>query len=178
MARQSRGKSAKAVFADKASTSRMDADGDVVKDPSARHGGDQHGKHALVSRGARIRRGDVVSADQIRDPASSTIRRPMITVSVRRAVLTAGSRNAFTPLLTASTPVMAVQPLAKALSSSQTLTAAVAGGICGGATTGTGWPPLGNRLDEANDHRHRAESQEQVGREHEYDARLRARLAG
>ncbi len=38
---------------------------------------------------------------------------PMIAVSVRRAVATAGSRNAFTPLLTASTPVMAVQPLEK-----------------------------------------------------------------
>ena len=36
----------------------------------------------------------------------------MITVSVRLAWETAGSRKTVTPLLTASTPVMAVQPLA------------------------------------------------------------------
>ena len=36
----------------------------------------------------------------------------MMAVSVLRAWETAGSRNAVTPLLTASTPVMAVQPLA------------------------------------------------------------------
>jgi hypothetical protein len=40
------------------------------------------------------------------------------------------------PLLTASTPVIAVQPLAKARSSSQRPTASVAGGSGGGATTG------------------------------------------
>ena len=39
--------------------------------------------------------------------------------SVRCPYFTAGSRNALMPLLTASTPVIAVQPLAKARSSSQ-----------------------------------------------------------
>lgn len=35
----------------------------------------------------------------------------MMAVRVRRALCTGGSRNAVTPLLTASTPVIAVQPL-------------------------------------------------------------------
>jgi hypothetical protein len=38
-----------------------------------------------------------------------------IAVSVRVASATAGFWNAVTPLLTASTPVIAVQPLAKAV---------------------------------------------------------------
>ena len=65
----------------------------------------------------------------------------MITVSVFRAVAAVGSRNAFTPLLTASTPVMAVHPLAKAFSSSQADTAAVAAAGAGGEITGAGCPP-------------------------------------
>ena len=48
----------------------------------------------------------------------------------------AGSANAETPLLTASTPVIAVQPLANALIRSQRLTDAVAAGK---ADTGTTW---------------------------------------
>jgi len=44
-------------------------------------------------------------------------------------------------LLTASTPVIAVQPAAKARSSSQIVTASVGFGIAGGGTTGVGWPP-------------------------------------
>ena len=44
-------------------------------------------------------------------------------VSVRRALVTTGSRKALTPLLTASTPVIAVQPLANARSSSHKVTA-------------------------------------------------------
>ncbi len=52
----------------------------------------------------------------------------MITVSVRCAVFTTGSRKAWTPLLTASTPVIAVQPLENALINSQTLIPA-AGGV-------------------------------------------------
>src|ERR1039458_4475392 len=74
-------------------------------------------------------------------PASIRMSNAMITPSVRRAFSAVGSRNAFTPLLTASTPVMAVQPLANALSSSHTLTAATAGGAGGRLTTGVGWPP-------------------------------------
>ena len=62
----------------------------------------------------------------------------MMAVRARCADFTTGSRKALTPLLTASTPVMAVQPLEKALSKSQTLTAAVGRGKVGGATTGAG----------------------------------------
>ena len=42
-----------------------------------------------------------------------------MTVSERRAFFVVGSRKAMTPLLTASTPVMAVQPLEKTRRSSQ-----------------------------------------------------------
>ena len=65
----------------------------------------------------------------------------MITVSVRCALRTAGSRNARTPLLTASTPVIAVQPLENTWSSNHRLAAAAAGAAGGGATTAVGWPP-------------------------------------
>ena len=68
-------------------------------------------------------------------------RMPSVTtmaVSVRRALVTCGSRNASTPLLTASTPVIAVQPEANARSNSHRLIAAVALGSGGGATTGCG----------------------------------------
>jgi hypothetical protein len=65
---------------------------------------------------------------------------PMIAASVRRAWRTAGSRNAVTPLLTASTPVMAVQPLAKARNKIHQPAVVVAAITAGGATAGTGWP--------------------------------------
>ena len=71
----------------------------------------------------------------------------MITVSVRCAFFTVGSRNARTPLLTASTPVMAVQPLEKTCSSTHALAAATTAlGAAGGATTGIGWPPANTVL--------------------------------
>src|ERR1035437_9522832 len=73
-------------------------------------------------------------------PASITIKMPMMMVSARRACLGAGSRNAITPLLTASTPVMAVHPLAKARTSSHALTLAVARVAGGIAATAIGWP--------------------------------------
>src|SRR3984885_2009795 len=66
----------------------------------------------------------------------------MITVRVRCAFFTAGLRKALTPLLTASTPVSAAQPLEKALRSSQYLTASVMGGGGGSAATGVGCPWL------------------------------------
>src|SRR5205823_4583886 len=50
-------------------------------------------------------------------------------------------RNAGTPLLTASTPVIAVHPLAKDRRSSHAPAVATTDGGGGGATTGTGWPP-------------------------------------
>src|ERR1700688_1256051 len=75
-------------------------------------------------------------------PASKIAKRPMITVSVRWALRTVGSRNARTPLLTASTPVIAVQPFENTCSSSHMLTATDTGPatLAGGATTGTGRP--------------------------------------
>src|SRR5262245_47013109 len=79
-------------------------------------------------------------------PASRTTRMTMIAVSVRRALRTAGAAKAVTPLLTASTPVIAVQPLANARSNSQSVAPLVAGGTFGGGTTGTGWPSLASVL--------------------------------
>ena len=67
-------------------------------------------------------------------PASSTASRAMMMVSVILAFLRVSSRKAITPLLTASTPVMAVQPDEKTLSSSHQLTAMVAAGMAG-----SGW---------------------------------------
>jgi len=75
-------------------------------------------------------------------PASSAISTATISVSVVRAFFTAGSRNAPTPLLTASTPVMAVHPLAKARRSSHVEATAAAPGSAGGGATGAGEPPI------------------------------------
>ena len=60
----------------------------------------------------------------------------------QRAVGVAGARlaEAPTPLLTASTPVIAVHPAAKARSSSQIENACVAAGSAGGGTTGVPSP--------------------------------------
>ena len=65
----------------------------------------------------------------------------MIMVSVRCADFTTGSRKARTPLLTASTPVIAVQPLENACSSSHAVRTPVCAGSGGGAATATGRPP-------------------------------------
>ena len=70
----------------------------------------------------------------------------IIAAKVRCAVLTAGSSNASTPLLTASTPVSAVHPLANALSMSHNPTVAVTGAKGGGATTAIGAPPASTVL--------------------------------
>ncbi len=82
-------------------------------------------------------------------PASITINRPMITVRVRWAFFTVGSRNARTPLLTASTPVIAVQPFEKTCSNSQKLAVATmaAGGV-GGVTKAAGCPPAKTVFDK------------------------------
>src|SRR5437773_10924122 len=83
-------------------------------------------------------------------PASSTIRIAMIAVKVCCAVFATGSRNALTPLLTASTPVIAVQPLENAFSNSQTLTTACCDRSAGGAITGGRLPPAANDLNSQN----------------------------
>lgn len=59
-------------------------------------------------------------------------------VSVRLAFFCVGSRKALTPLDTASTPVMAVHPLAKTLARSQRENMDPVTGKCGGSTSGTG----------------------------------------
>ncbi len=64
----------------------------------------------------------------------------MIAERVRRACRTVGSRNAPTPLLTASTPVIAVHPLANARIRSQKLAPVVATGKVGGANIAAGAP--------------------------------------
>src|ERR1700722_4329343 len=66
----------------------------------------------------------------------------MIAVNVVRAAATTGSRKACTPLLTASTPVNAVHPLANAFTRIHIPTACNATGTClGSGTSGTGCPP-------------------------------------
>ena len=58
---------------------------------------------------------------------------------------TAGSRKALTPLLIASTPVIAVQPEANERMRSQKVAAVAAAGIVAGAATGSGLrPPAGS----------------------------------
>src|SRR5436305_1400221 len=64
-------------------------------------------------------------------------------VSVLRALITVGSLNAVTPLLTASTPVIAVQPLANARISSQKL---ATGGCKAGGSMDVGRPPASTVL--------------------------------
>src|SRR5690349_21717723 len=79
-------------------------------------------------------------------PPSMTASVPTTIVRVRRAVLEVGSRNAITPLLTASTPVSAVHPPAKARMRSHRLIASAAAGGLGGGETATGWPPAASVL--------------------------------
>jgi hypothetical protein len=62
--------------------------------------------------------------------------------SVRWAYFTVGSLKALTPLLTASTPVMAVQPAANPRNTSQAVTAPAPSALPGGAITGCECPPL------------------------------------
>ena len=61
-------------------------------------------------------------------------------VNVILAFLRVGSRKAITPLLTASTPVMAVQPEENTFRISHQLNTAVMGGIAGIGVTGNGCP--------------------------------------
>ena len=105
-------------------------------------------------------------------PASITARITMMAVSVLRACETAGSRNASTPLLTASTPVMAVQPLANDLITIQRLP-----GICGRQRSRQSHQRRGmaarqQRLDHSDGQHRQHADDEQVGGNHEGHARL------
>src|SRR2546428_261420 len=73
-------------------------------------------------------------------PRSSASRQPAMQTSVNRAFRTLGWRKMGTALLTASTPVRAVQPLANARKRSQGVSASAAGGAGSGAMTGAGCP--------------------------------------
>ena len=86
---------------------------------------------------------------------------------MRRAIGTVGLRKIGTAFETASTPVMAVQPLAKARTRIQAPIASVGSGSAGGATTDIGCPPLATDF-ENTDRDHRAEScHKQIGWHHE-----------
>ena len=91
-------------------------------------------------------------------------------VRVILAFLRVGSRKAMTPLLTASTPVMAVQPEEKTLRMSQRLNAAVAGGTGGMGATGCGWPPAEQRRDDSHRDHDQQRARERVGGNHEHHA--------
>ncbi len=105
-------------------------------------------------------------------PASITPSSAMMAVSVRVACLTAGSRKAVTPLLTASTPVIAVHPLAKARIKIQSDAAIAAGGCGAGGSTGTGRPPRAVLLTTPMARTRQQRNDEQVRGEHEREARL------
>ena len=93
-------------------------------------------------------------------------------VKVRWACRTAGSRKAVTPLLTASTPVIAVQPLANARIKTHRLTAVVAAGSVAGGSTGTGWPLAKTVLTTPIAKTAKQREDEQIGRSHECQPRL------
>ncbi len=81
-------------------------------------------------------------------PASMTASSTMIAVRVRRAWTTAGSRKALMPLLIASTPVIAVQPLANERIRSHQRTSGSVGLFSrgGGGATASGCPPASSVL--------------------------------
>ena len=143
------------------------ADRHVVEDPRPGDRQQQHREHALVSGRTRHGGADAVGRTRYAIPASSTMSSAMMIVNVRRAIVTTGSRNAFTPLLTASTPVMAVQPLAKAFSKSQML--GPRAGERGAAAVRLGRPG-GRRAqsrEEIPKRGHQQAADEEIGREHE-----------
>src|ERR1700745_1145673 len=104
--------------------------------------------------------------------ASSSTSSRTIPVNVRWPYLTVGSRKALTPLLTASIPVIAVQPLANARKSNQRVTPSAA--ACSGGGRGRG-----GRAAACEDCFHNPEEQQpthtgdkQVSRDRKHKARL------
>ena len=72
---------------------------------------------------------------------------PMMTVRARCAFLARGSRKAITPLETASTPVIAAQPLENAfINIHRPRNCTVCGNGGGIGSTGWGWPPAATVL--------------------------------
>ena len=93
--------------------------------------------------------------------------RMMMMVRVRLAFFWVGSRKAMTPLLTASTPVMAVHPLAKTLASSQRVSIDALTGRCGGATIGDGMAVGGEGADRSDDDDEQQGADEEVSGDEE-----------
>ena len=91
-------------------------------------------------------------------------------VSVVLAFLRVSSRKAITPLLTASTPVMAVQPEENTFSSSHQLTAAVAAGNAGSGVTGCGCPAACSTCHAPTRDHNQQRSRKQVSGNHEHHA--------
>src|SRR3954470_12822720 len=83
----------------------------------------------------------MVHAREMGDASDKIASNTTMIVSVRYECDMVGRRNALTPLLTASTPVMAVQPLAKARMI-QTPAVSIAAGNSGGDTTAAKCPAL------------------------------------
>ena len=88
-------------------------------------------------------------------------------VRVRLAVRTLGSRNSGTALLTASTPVIAVVPLANDRISSQAGDAHGSGNGPRQRREGTGWPWARSRADEAHYDHQPERGDEQIRRRQE-----------
>jgi hypothetical protein len=103
--------------------------GDVVKPSPPHHSRDQLGQYALVADAGWIGGSYAIGLAEQCD-----------TRKVRFAFFCVGSRKATTPFETASTPVIAVQPLAKTLSNSQRVNKDAVAGSFGGITIGVGCP--------------------------------------
>ena len=86
----------------------------VIEHASACNGSHEHGQHTLIAGQAWVRSLNAVTADQVSNPGEKHNQESNDDGQSARAVAMTGSRNALTPLLTASTPVMAVHPLANA----------------------------------------------------------------
>ena len=104
-------------------------------------------------------------------PRNIVIASTAIATSVAAAFFASGGRNAGTPFETASTPVIAVQPLANAVSSRKVVSGCGAGRVGGsGASTGTivcvdvAIQPVRNQHEDADD--------EKIGRHGEDAARF------
>jgi len=106
-------------------------------------------------------------------PASRIPSATTMKVSVRRALRTCGWRKALTPLETASIPVIAVQPDAKARSNSHQPSASAASGVGGGGTTGCGWPPFASESVGADGDHGQEAADEQISRQREQPAGFR-----
>jgi hypothetical protein len=147
------------------------AHGHVIEDAPPRDGARQLREHALVARLPGLGGADAVRARQERDAGEERHEDRDDRVSVRSALRMWALRKIGTPLLTASTPVIAVQPLAKARMSSHRLAAPPGRGARAGMRRRR--VPAGERRLHAADRDDREERRdEQVRRQEEREPRL------